>query len=101
MKQPHQLALLLFGLSFCTAAALMWTDAAQAGKRSCYATKFSFEEVQKACDEGGLRAAKNLMKDAVKRAKAAGKDYKCSTCHENQKTFELKKDAVSKLKPYL
>ena len=41
------------------------------------------------------------MKGAVKKAKADGKDVKCTSCHEDMKNFKLKDNAVNDLKPYI
>lgn len=68
----------------------------------CKAKKFEIEAVKKACDSGGAPAAKKIMKDAVKKAKAAGEDMNCKTCHESTKEFEKHKaGSVEKLKKLL
>jgi predicted RecA/RadA family phage recombinase len=68
---------------------------------ACTETKFDFPAVEKACKDGGRKAVKPLMKAAIKRARADGKDYKCNTCHEDQKSYKLKDGAVDKLRPYI
>ncbi len=75
-------------------------DSASADK-PCQATNFEFEEVKAACDEGGVKAAKSLMKDYVKRAKEAGNRVKCSSCHDNTKTYTLADNAVEDLRAIL
>src|SRR5262245_40340580 len=70
-------------------------------KDACTTTKFHYPKVEKACKEGGRKAAKEVMKGAVKKAKAAGKDVKCTSCHEDAKDFKLKDNAVNDLKPYI
>jgi hypothetical protein len=66
----------------------------------CTASKFHFASVEKACKEGGRKSAKDVMKAAVKRARADGKEYKCNSCHDSQTTYSLKSDAIEKYKPY-
>jgi hypothetical protein len=68
---------------------------------ACTATKFTFDQVGKACKDGGRKAAKAMMKEVVTKAKAAGEDVKCNTCHESLKTFDLKPNAVADLKKWL
>jgi cytochrome c len=41
------------------------------------------------------------MKGAVSKAKAAGTDLKCTSCHEDTKDFHLKSNAVGDLKNWL
>jgi len=74
---------------------------ARAGDEACTTKKFNYPAVEKACKEGGRKAAKELMKGAVKKAKAAGKDVKCTSCHEDTKAFKLKDNAVDDLKPFI
>ena len=44
---------------------------------------------------------KPLMKAALKKAKADGKDWKCKHCHNDLKKYDLTDDAVKDLKPYI
>lgn len=74
---------------------------AHAGDEACATKKFHYAAVEKACKEGGRKAAKEVMKGAVKKAKAAGKDVKCTSCHEDTKDFKLKDNAVDDLKPFI
>jgi hypothetical protein len=74
---------------------------AHAGDEACTTEKFHYKQVEDACKGGGRKAAKDLMKAAVKKAKAAGKDMKCTSCHESTKTFDLKDNAVEDLKPWI
>lgn len=68
----------------------------------CKAKKFEIPAVAKACEKGGTPAVKKIMKEAVKKAKAAGEDMNCKTCHESTKEFEKHKEgSVEKLKPLL
>ncbi len=71
------------------------------GAGSCRATSFEFDEVKAACDEGGVKQAQKLMKEYVKKAKAAGDKLKCSSCHVNTKTYELTDNAVEDLRALL
>lgn len=74
---------------------------ARAADEACTTTKFNYPAVKKACAEGGRAAAKKLMKAAVGKAKAAGNDVKCTSCHEDTKEFKLKDNAVKDLKPWI
>jgi hypothetical protein len=74
---------------------------AYAGDEACTTKKFHYAAVEKACKEGGRKAAKDVMKAAVKKAKAAGKDIKCKDCHKDLKSYELKDNAVDDLKPWI
>jgi hypothetical protein len=68
---------------------------------ACTTKDFKYPAVKKACADGGRKAAKALMKEATKKAKADGKDWKCKHCHENMKDYKLTADAVKDLKPYI
>ena len=74
---------------------------AHAGDEACTTKKFHYPAVEKACKDGGRKAAKELMKGAVKKAKAAGNDVKCTSCHEDMKDFHLKDNAVKDLKQWI
>jgi hypothetical protein len=74
---------------------------AHAGDDACTTKKFHYPAVEKACKDGGRKAAKDVMKSAVKKAKAAGKDMKCTSCHEDTKDFKLKDNAVADMKPWI
>jgi len=94
---------LLSGMALAAALGVFSPSAAHAGDGdgACAATKFNFPAVEKACKEGGRKAAKDLMKAAVKKAKADGKDVKCTSCHQDMKGYKLKDNAVADLKPYI
>ena len=71
---------------------------AHAGDKACTTKKFNFKEVEKACKDGGQKAAKKLMKGIVKKAKASGKKIKCKSCHDDMKSYKLKDNAVDDMK---
>lgn len=71
------------------------------GSEPCRASSFEFAEVEAACAEGGTKAAKELMKDYVKQAKAEGQKLKCSSCHDNTKNYTLAENAVADLRALL
>jgi hypothetical protein len=72
------------------------------GDAACTTKKFHYPAVEKACKDGGRKAAKDLMKAAVKKARDGGKpDIKCTSCHEDTKEFKLKDNAVTDLKPWI
>jgi cytochrome c len=74
---------------------------ARAADEACTTKKFNYPAVEKACKDGGRKAAKDVMKAALKKAKAAGNDVKCTSCHEDTKAFKLKDNAVKDLKPWI
>jgi hypothetical protein len=69
--------------------------------KPCAAKKFETKQVEAACKKGGQKAAKDMMKDVVKKAKAAGETMKCETCHTDLKAYDLKPDAQASLKKWL
>ncbi len=96
----HRLPPVLAAVALAAVAGIGWTVPVKAGD-DCSAKKFEFPAVEKACKDGGRKGAKDLMKAATKKAKAAGKDYKCSHCHKDQKAFGLKDNAVEDLRPFI
>lgn len=68
------------------------------GPDPCLTTNFKFASVRNACAQGGVKQAKAQMKAMVKRAKDDGKDLKCTSCHENTKTYPLKPNAVEDMR---
>ena len=68
------------------------------GPDPCRATSFKFASVRNACNQGGVKQAKSLMKGMVKRAKDDGKEMKCSSCHDDTKTYTLKSNAVDDMR---
>lgn len=71
------------------------------GVDPCRATSFEFSEVESACSQGGVKAAKDLMKGYVKRAREQGKKLKCSSCHDDTQAFTLSDNAVADLRAVL
>lgn len=79
-------------------------SAGEGDPKPCVSSSFKIAKVEAACKTGGQAAAKRLMKDATKKAKAAGvtEGMKCNDCHANLKTYELKgSDSVAKIKKWL
>lgn len=70
------------------AAALVTPPAAAAGDDKCVHNP-KFEPLKKAC-QSGRKAAKDLMNGYKKQLQGKGVDFKCSSCHEDQKTYPLK-----------
>ncbi len=106
MTHPLQSRSLLVVLSVAAFAGLASPLPARATEEPpavtpCAAKSFKFDKVKAACTEGGRSAAKKLMKGVVKKAKAAGGDVNCKTCHTSLKTFALTKDAHTKLGKWL
>lgn len=54
--------------------------------------------IAKACKQDGRHAASKLMKALVKKAKEGGVSFKCTACHENLDSLELKPNARDDLK---
>jgi hypothetical protein len=102
-KTSRSVPTLILATTIGAAAALgvFAPSVARAGDEACTTKKFNYSAVEKACKEGGRKAVKELMKGAVKKAKAAGKDVKCTSCHEDTKDFKLKDNAVDDLKPFI
>lgn len=79
-------------------------SAGEGDPKPCVSSSFKTAQVQAACKAGGQAAAKRVMKDAAKKAKAAGvtEGMKCKNCHTSLKTYELTgADAVTNLKKWL
>jgi|LNFM01.2.fsa_nt_gb hypothetical protein len=64
-------------------------------------TNATLPKVKAACDKGGQAEAKKMMKGIVDKAKAAGKDTKCLSCHENLKDYKQTANAMADLKALL
>jgi len=92
---------LLSALLAAAAFGVLVPSVAHAGDEACTTKKFHYPAVEKACKDGGRKAAKEVMKGVVKKAKASGKDVKCTSCHEDTKDFKLKDNAVGDLKPFI
>lgn len=71
------------------------------GPKPCNKTSYEIAQVQAACSAGGQDAVKTLMKAAVDKGKAAGKEIKCASCHSSLKDFTLTPNAVADLRPLL
>ncbi|HEX4336517.1 MAG TPA: hypothetical protein VH062_11425 [Polyangiaceae bacterium] len=76
------------------------TDAPTADD-ACQTKNFHYSQVANACKSGGRKAAKGVMKGVVGKAKAAGTDLRCTSCHEDMKDFHLKSNAIGDLKNWL
>ena len=72
-----------------------------AGDSPCTATSFKFGAVRSACERGGRPEVKGVMKNVTNKAKAAGTELKCTSCHTSTKTYELKDNAVEDLRKWL
>lgn len=74
---------------------------AYAGPDPCEGKTFHYGLIAATCKKSGRKGVKEIMKGAVKKAKAAGQDIQCTSCHEDTKSFHLKSNAVSDLKQWL
>ena len=68
---------------------------AHAGDAECTTSPFLVPAVKKACETGKRAAAKKMMQDAKKKWEAAGKDWKCKTCHDAS-TYKFESEAAHK-----
>lgn len=64
-----------------------------AGENDCTVAKDPSTAAGKACAEGGIKAAKKLMKDQVKQAKKKGMKVDCDSCHKDETKWTLTDDA--------
>ncbi len=76
-------------------------EATYTGDKPCLAKSFKFGSVKSACNKGGQPQAKAMMKTLVKRGKDKGQNFKCTSCHSNQKTYDNKPNAVADLRKLL
>lgn len=76
-------------------------DDAPAIEKPCLAKSFEFSSVKAACEKGGVPKAKALMKTWTKKAKEKGEDYKCTSCHDNQRTYSNTPNAATDLRKLL
>ena len=67
----------------------------------CTTAELQYPTVKAACAEDGRRAVKKVMLGAIAKAKRAGTELECSSCHLDQKTFGLRPNAVDDLAPWL
>lgn len=58
-------------------------------------------EVVKACQKGGIKEAKKVMKSMVKVAKDKGKKWECDSCHKNEEDWKLNGDGEKLFKELL
>jgi len=78
------------------------STSARAGDEACTSQRFELPAVKTACEAGGRAAAKKLMNDAMKKAKAAGEQVTCKSCHTDVKaSFALTPNAVDELRKWL
>ena len=83
----------LVGLGICLVGAHLSPAQAQAGCR----TAKGDSPVAKACQDGGLIAAKQAMRKLVREAKAGGANFECSDCHPDDDSYDrLTADARDK-----
>jgi hypothetical protein len=81
--------------------ALVATTSASAADKKCTIAVKGDNAVVKACQNGGLKAAKAVMKKMVATAKDKGKKFTCESCHKNDVDFKLNADADKRFKELL
>jgi hypothetical protein len=74
---------------------------AYAGPDPCHAKTFHYSLIGSACKKAGRKPVKDIMRGVVKKAKAAGQDIQCTSCHADTSTYLLKPNAVSDIKQWL
>jgi hypothetical protein len=74
---------------------------AYAGPDPCQAKAFHYSVIGGACKKAGRKPVKDIMRGVVKKAKAAGQDVQCTSCHIDTATYLLKPNAVSDIKQWL
>jgi hypothetical protein len=57
--------------------------------------------VAQACQKGGIKEAKKVMKEMSKKAKAGGVKFECDDCHKDDTKYDLTDDAKDKFKKML
>jgi hypothetical protein len=74
---------------------------AYTGPDPCQSKTFHYSAVGSACKKGGRKPVKDIMRGVVKKAKAAGQDIQCTSCHVDTSSYLLKPNAVSDMKQWL
>lgn len=101
MPQRRMLTAFAFCALFTAGLAAGTAQAGDEEPKPCSAKDFKYAKVKAACEKGGQKEAKKLMKAAVKKMKADGKDVNCKSCHNDLKKYDLKDNANADLKGYL
>lgn len=86
-------------LSFATFVAFAAPGAIAADK--CVIAVKGDNAVVKACEKGGTKEAKKVMKAMVKVAKDKGKKWDCDSCHKNEEDWKLSGDGEKLFKELL
>lgn len=74
---------------------------AYSGPNPCKRTSFAFGSVRSACQRGGQKAAKDLMRVVVKKARDGGEKMKCTSCHTDTKSYANTPNAVADFRKWL
>lgn len=81
---------------FTAATAALPARAADEGK--CTIATKGDNDVVKACEKGGIKRAKTVMKAMQKLAKEKGMKVDCDSCHKNETDWALTDDAQDQFK---
>jgi hypothetical protein len=87
-------------LSLATLVAFAAPSAIAADDKCTIALKGD-NAVVKACEKGGIKEAKKVMKGMVKTAKEKGKKWDCDSCHKNEEDWKLNGDGEKLFKELL
>ena len=77
---------------FLAAAVAFVAPSADAAADKCTIALKGDNAVVKACEKGGVKEAKKVMKAMVKVAKDKGKKWECDSCHKNEEDWKLTGD---------
>ncbi len=91
------LSIRLSGAALLLVSLLGRQAGADEGGKCTIATKGD-SATARACAEGGRAAAKKVMKEMVKQAKASGQKFTCDGCHKDLDNYELTKSATDDFK---
>lgn len=95
-KSAFRTSLICVAVAVASGSLAMAEDAVK-----CKLATKAESDVGKACAEGGVKKAKGVMKDMVKRAKAAGTKFDCDDCHKEDDFSQLTADGAEKFKKLL
>jgi hypothetical protein len=92
-KVPSLVFLILLG----SASALLAEPAPYKGPDPCKLATDGDSPVDQACRQGGIKAAKQAMKDLLRDGRKAGVKHECDDCHTDDADYsKIAKDAKEK-----
>jgi hypothetical protein len=91
----------LFTVAFVAFAAVSFAPVTADAADKCTIASKGDNAVVKACEKGGIKEAKKVMKNMVKVAKDKGKKWDCDSCHKNEEDWKLSPDGEKLFKELL